>query len=149
MKDLYLILYNVRSRFNVGAIFRTADAAGVKKIYLCGITPTPPHHKIAKVALGAEDFVKWEYKKQTVTLIKKLRKQGVKIIALEQSKKSVDFNKFKPKFPLVLIVGNEVSGLPDKILKPANQTIEIPMKGKKESLNVAVATGIILFAISK
>lgn len=156
-QELYLILHNVRSAYNVGSIFRTADGAGVTKIYLCGITPTPQDinpstgsgfaTKVAKTSLGAEKFVPWEYHKQTWRLLAKLKKEGVQIAALEQSPKSMDYRKLKPKFPLALIVGNEVKGLNKKILSLADKIIEIPMYGKKESLNVAVATGIVLYKI--
>jgi len=149
MKEIILILDNIRSRENVGSIFRTADAAGVSKIYLCGITPIPPHEKISKTALGAETFVSWEYRKQTWRFLLELKNQNskIKIIGLEQTKESVDIFKFKPKFPLVLVVGNEVNGLSPQILKYCDKKISIPMYGKKESLNVAVAAGIALYQI--
>lgn len=146
---LVLILHNIRSRYNVGSIFRTADGAGVNKIYLCGITPTPPHDKISKVALGAEDYVAWEKCKQTGRLVDKLKKDGYQIVALEQSRKSIKYLKFKPRFPIVLILGAEVKGLPGRILKKCNKIIEIPMKGRKKSLNVAVACGISIFNINR
>ena len=144
-----LILYNIRSRFNVGAIFRTADAAGIDKIYLCGITPQPPHPKIDKVALGAEKTVPFEYVKQTVRLIKNLKKQKYTILALEQSKNSIPYFKFKnmKDKKTVLILGSEVKGLPKKILDLADKVLEIPMHGKKESLNVGIATGIVIFEL--
>ncbi|MDD5040579.1 MAG: RNA methyltransferase [Patescibacteria group bacterium] len=145
--DIVLILHNVRSRFNVGAIFRTADAAGVKKIYLCGITPAPPHPKIDKVALGAQQFIPFEKHRQTVRLIKQLKAEGQRVVAIEQSHSSIPYYHLKNKKPLVLIVGAEVRGLPAKILKLCDKTVEIPMYGKKESLNVAVALGIVIFDI--
>lgn len=155
-KGTYLILDNLRSRENVGSIFRTSDGAGVEKIFLCGITPTPPHPKITKSALGADQNVPWEYHKQTWRLVKKLKSKGSVLLALERfdrltaSKLGVkSIFKFKPKFPLALIVGNEVRGLNKKILSLADKIIEIPMHGKKESLNVAVATGIALYQIKK
>ncbi len=147
MNELVLILYNIRSRFNVGAIFRTADAAGVNKIYLCGITPAPPHPKIDKVALGAEQFILFKKTKQTKPILQKLRADCYTIIALEQSKTSIAYNTLKPQFPLALLVGNEVSGIPKRLLNECNQTVEIPMRGQKESLNVAVALGIVIFDI--
>ena len=149
MDKFVLVLYNVRSRFNVGAIFRTADAAGIDKIYLCGITPAPPHPKIDKVSLGAEKYIPFEKYKQTKRLLKQLKKQGCFIIALEQSKKSVPYYKLKSKFPLALLVGSEVRGLPVSLLNECHKIIEIPMYGRKESLNVAVATGITIFDIIK
>lgn len=145
-KEIIVTLDNIRSRENVGSIFRTADAAGVDKIYLCGITPTPPHEKISKTALGAETYVPWEYHKQTWRLLAKL-KRGMSIVALEQTKESEDVFKFKPKFPLVLVLGNEVKGLSPQILKYCDKKIFIPMYGKKESLNVSVAAGIALYQL--
>ncbi len=146
-QKIHVVLHNIRSRENVGSIFRTADAAGINKIYLCGITPTPPHEKISKTALGAENYVPWEYCKQTWRLLAKLQEEGINIVALEQTKESKDLFKFKPKFPLVLVLGNEVKGLSPQILKYCDKKISIPMYGKKESLNVAVAAGVALYSI--
>src|SRR3989344_750172 len=142
MKDFYVICDNIRSLENIGSIFRTADATGIKKVFLCGISGTPPNHKISKTALGAEKMVPFEYHKQTWRLIEKLKKQKISIVALEQDKKSIIYTKFKPKFPLALIIGNEVKGISEKVLKKANKIIYLPMKGQKESLNVAVAFGV-------
>lgn len=146
--NLYVVLDNIRSRENVGSIFRTADAAGISKIYLCGITPTPPHEKISKTALGSEKWIPWEHHKQTWRLLEKLKKDKMNIVGIEQAKGSVNIFDFKPKRPLVLIVGNEVKGLSPKILSYADKKIFIPMHGKKESLNVAVAFGIVVYAIT-
>lgn len=156
-KNIYLILDNIRSRENVGSIFRTADAAGVSKIYLCGITPTPSvrnpkfqiqnQDKIAKTALGAETWVPWEYYKDTWRLLKHLNKGHVITIALEQTKNSQNIFKFRPKFPLALVLGNEVRGVSPKILKYCDKKIYIPMHGKKESLNVSVAAGVALYSL--
>jgi len=146
-QEIYLILHNIRSAYNVGSIFRTADAAGVKKIYLCGYTPTPDNRKVVKTSLGAEKYVPWEYHKQTWQLLKKLKIKKIHIIALEQTKKSVDYRQFKPKFPIALMTGNEVRGLSKKILTYTDKIIAIPMYGRKESLNVAVAAGIALYKL--
>lgn len=146
-QELCLILHNIRSAYNVGSIFRTADGAGVAKIYLCGISPTPEDIKVLKTSLGTEKTVPWEYHKQTWRLLKQLKECGIKIIALEQTPRSIDYKKFKPKFPLAVLVGGEVKGLNKKILSYVDKIIEIPMYGKKESLNVAVATGIALYKI--
>ena len=135
----YLIVPDIRSRFNVRAIFRTADALGVAKIFLTGYTPRPPHPKIDKVALGATDSVAWEYRPQTKKVIQELKKQKIQIVALEKTKHSLDFTKFKPRWPLALILGNEKIGLRSNILKEADKIIHLPMLGKKESLNVAAA----------
>lgn len=147
--NFVIVLDNVRSRFNVGSIFRTADGAGVDKIYLGGITPAPPHPKIDKVALGAEKTVPFEQNKITWRILKKLKDNGYNIVALEQTKKSLNYFEYKPKFPVALVLGNEVKGLSKNILKYCNEFIEIPMKGKKESLNVSVAAGIVAYEISK
>lgn len=140
---------------NVGSIFRTADAAGVEKLYLAGITPEPVDRfgrirpQLAKVSLGAEKYVKWEKVKSASKLIDKLKKQGYEILAIEQSKKSIPYYKWKVKREkgkgIALVFGNEVRGLSPSILKKADKILEIPMRGQKESLNVAVAAGIVLF----
>jgi len=151
---MILILHNIRSLYNVGSIFRTADASGIEKIYLCGITPKPvdvfgrPREQLTKVSLGAEKYVEWEHYKSTTRLIDKLRRDGYKIFAIEQSKKSIPYYKLRTtnyKQKIVLALGNEVKGLPPSILKKANKILEIPMRGKKESLNVSVAFGIVAF----
>lgn len=147
-KEFYIILHNIRSRFNVGSVFRTADGAGVSKIYLGGITPAPPHSRISKVALGAENYVPHETCEQTWRLIEKLKKQGVKVIAVEQSNKSINYHKYKPEFPLAIVMGSETKGLSPQILKRCDDIIDIPMRGQKESLNVATACGIIAFQIT-
>lgn len=150
-----VILHNIRSLHNVGSIFRTADAAGVEKIYLCGITPAPvdvfgkPRQQLTKVSLGAEKYVEWEKCKSTTRLIDELQRNGYKIFAIEQSKKSVPYYKIPKSYILnhksVLVLGNEIKGLPTSILKRADKILEIPMKGKKEFLNVAIAFGIVIF----
>ena len=142
MRDLYVVCDNIRSLENIGSIFRTADALGVTKIFLCGISGRPPHDRIAKTALGAEKIVPFEYHKQTGRLIDRLKKEKIRIVALEQDKKAIIYTRFKPKFPLVLVVGHEVKGISKSILKKADQVIYLPMKGQKESLNVSVAFGV-------
>ncbi|MCX6779903.1 MAG: RNA methyltransferase [Candidatus Magasanikbacteria bacterium] len=143
-----IILPNIRSAHNVGAMFRTADGAGVDKIYLTGYTPCPPHPRLDKVSLGAEKWVPWEYAKQAGRLLKKLKDQGYKIVALEQTPKSVNIYQWKPEFPLALIVGNEVDGVSKSLLKYCDSEIELDMKGQKKSLNVSVAAGITMYYIS-
>lgn len=144
-----VILDNIRSVYNVGSIFRTSDALGIDKIYLCGCTPTPidrfgrVRKDLAKVALGAEKDIVSEYCTDTKEIIKKLKKGGFQIIAIEQDKKSVDFKKVKPKYPIAIIMGNEVEGINKKTLALCDVITEIPMVGKKESLNVSVSFGII------
>jgi 23S rRNA (guanosine2251-2'-O)-methyltransferase len=145
----YVILPNIRSLYNIGSIFRTADAIGVDKIFLTGYSGRPDKQpKIAKTALGAENFIKWEYKFHTWQVIEDLKKQGFDIVALELTKQSVDFRKFKSKNKkIALIVGNEVKGLSKQILRRCDQTIHLPMVGKKESLNVGVAFGVLGYFI--
>jgi len=175
MKEIIVILHNIRSLHNVGSIFRTADAVGCKKIYLCGITPSPIdrfgkyRQQLTKVSLGAEKSVAWEKVGSTTKLIDKLRRSekvgagGYKIFAVEQSKKSIPYYRVKRQASSVkkiaLVLGNEIKGLPSLILKRADKILEIPMKGAmvrqahhprhsgrgKESLNVAVAFGIVAF----
>ncbi len=149
MKEFYVICDNIRSLENIGSIFRTSDALGVSKIFLCGISGKPPHHKISKTALGAENTIPFEYYKQVGRLIDKLKKSKINIIALEQSKNAVDYRKFKPKFPLALILGNEVKGISKKILQKSDKIIFLPMAGQKESLNVSVAFGVAGYEIIK
>ena len=143
-----LILPNIRSGHNVGAMFRTADGAGVNKLYLTGYTPCPPHVQVDKVSLGAEKFVPWEHAKQTIPLLKKLKKAGFTIAALEQTQKSVTIYKWKPIFPLALVVGNEKTGVTKNILKYCDVSLELPMVGKKTSLNVSIAGGVAMYHLS-
>jgi tRNA G18 (ribose-2'-O)-methylase SpoU len=155
--ECILVLDNIRSVENTGSIFRTAECFGVSKIILVGTTPAPvdrfgrKRKDLAKVALGAEEFVKWEQSKNLKNEISNLKKAGYKIIALEQSPDSKKLSNFKT-FKLenfALVVGNEVAGVSKEVLKLADEIVEIPMRGKKESLNVAVATGIALFKLCK
>lgn len=153
VKEFYVIAHNIRSLLNVGSIFRTADAFGVTKIYLTGYTGTPanPVHKnkIAKSALGAENWVAWEHKPSATKLIKELKQKQVQIIALENNVKSQSLKKFKPKFPAALLLGEEVKGIAKPLLKLCGAVVEIPMVGKKESLNVSVAFGIAAYQLTK
>lgn len=148
-----VILDNIRSVYNVGSIFRTADALGIDKIFLCGTTPAPidrfgrERKDLAKVALGAEKKVEWEYCKNTSDILKRLKKEGFEVIAIEQAKDSIEYKDIKPKYPVVIVVGNEVGGIDKKILSLCDIIAEIPMKGAKESLNVSVAFGVAAFRI--
>ncbi len=152
-KSLYLVADQIRSSHNVGSLFRTADALGVAKIYLCGYTPTPPRPEITKVALGAEKTVPWEHYASAATLIRGLKKRGVYIVALEQARGSVPINEIaspRPRSGLAktaLVVGNEVVGISKTALRRADAVVHIPMLGAKESLNVSVAAGIALYAL--
>jgi tRNA G18 (ribose-2'-O)-methylase SpoU len=150
-KNNVLILQDIRSVENVGAMFRTADAAGLDKIYLTGYTPAPldrfgrKRKDLSKSALGAEEFMAWEVKKNLTSLLLKLKREKYFIIAIEQAKNSVDYKKIKLQEKNAFLVGTEVSGLPLKILKKCDIIAEIPMQGRKESLNVSVACGIGIF----
>ena len=146
-KELVVIAHNIRSLYNIGSIFRTSDAVGVKKIFLTGFSGTPDTSKVAKVALGAEKAVPWEKHSRIGDLLKRLRSDGYSIIALEQDKESILYSSLRPRFPVALIVGNEVSGIPRAVLGRVDAIIEIPNNGTKESLNVAVAYGIAVYSI--
>jgi tRNA G18 (ribose-2'-O)-methylase SpoU len=151
-QEIILIFHNIRSVENVGAMFRTAEAAGINKIYLTGYTPTPldrfgkKRKDLAKAALGAEELVPWEQKKNIFSLFKLLGCLAPKlqIIAIEQDENSINYKKIKLKNKNVFILGNEVLGISKKILDQCDLIAEIPMRGKKESLNVSVSLGIIL-----
>lgn len=151
-----LILPDIRSAINIGAIFRTADAVGISKIYLTGYTPRPNdkfgriQKDIAKSALGAENFIPWEYRKTLIPLINSLKKDGYKILAIEQDERAIDYRKISDlREKTAIIMGPEVLGLSKKILDKCDEIAFIPMHGKKESLNVSVACGIALFRILK
>jgi len=156
-KTCVLILENLRSVENTGSIFRTAEGLGVSKIILVGTTPTPvdrfgrKRNDFAKVALGAEESIEWEYvaTKNFQFSISNLQEQGFKIIALEQNPKAKQLNSYEAKKleRFALIVGNEVDGVSQGALKACDEMVEIPMRGKKESLNVSVSTGIALFML--
>jgi len=143
-RKIILLAHNIRSLWNVGSLFRTADSFAVEKIYLTGYTAAPPRREISKTALGAEEYVPWEKCEDPAKVIVKLKKQGFTIVALEQARGAVDLKKFKPPSQVCLIVGHEVLGVPKELLKLCDAIVHIPMHGKKESLNVAVATGIAL-----
>lgn len=150
-KEIAVLLHDIRSTHNVGSVFRTADTLGVSKIYISGYTPTPldkfsrPRKDIAKVALGAEKSISWEYIDEPKKLLKKLSKEGFQIVGVEQSENSVDYKNVKVENKVLFIVGNEVSGMEKDMLKLCDVVAEIPQKGEKESLNVSVAFGVALF----
>ena len=151
--EAVLVVPDIRSALNVGSLFRTADAVGISKIYLTGYTPRPTDQfdriqkDIAKSALGAETWIPWEYKKTTIPLLRMLKKDGFMVVAIEQDVRSVDYRHVAPKNKVAFVVGPEVMGLDQKILKECDVIAHIPMYGKKESLNVSVAAGIALFQI--
>ena len=142
-----VVLNHIRSLYNVGSIFRTADGAGVEKIWLCGVTgkPDTSRTRIEKTALGAEKTVSWEYRSDALSLLRELKRSGYQIVFLEQTHQSVPYQEVVPKFPVCLVVGNEISGVSDELLTLCDAAIEIKMAGLKNSLNVTVAFGIIAY----
>jgi 23S rRNA (guanosine2251-2'-O)-methyltransferase len=141
------LLDNVRSLYNVGAFFRTADAAGLRKLYLCGITGRPPHAGIRKTALGAETSVSWEHAADAVAQTTALRVEGCEIAAIETSIRSVDLFDWEPAFPVCLVFGNEVDGISPELSALADTHVRIPMLGTKHSLNVATAGGVVIYEL--
>lgn len=149
---LYLILHRLRSAYNVGSIFRSADGIGVDKIFITGFTQIPSEKEyllqtkaekmLSKTALGADKYVIWEKTSNIVRLLDKLKGEGFEIVALEQNENSIDYRDYKPGKKTALILGNEPRGIDGRILKKCDKIIEIPMRGKKQSLNVAVALGV-------
>jgi len=144
---LTVVLNNIRSLYNVGSIFRTADGAGVKKIFLCGITGTPEQAGVRKTALGAEERVAWEHHPDVLTVVRKLKASGHQIALLEQMDGSLPFERFEPQAPVCLVIGNEIEGLNPGLIPLCDAVIEIGMSGIKNSLNVAVAFGIVAYHV--
>ena len=147
---LIVILDNVRSLNNIGSVFRTCDAFLIEKIYLCGITATPPNKEIHKTALGATDSVVWEYVENTLLAVEKLKEQGVYIISIEQAENSTMLNDFQPngKQKYAIIFGNEVKGVEQEVVSASNEVIEIPQYGTKHSLNISVSAGIAIWELA-
>lgn len=144
---LHIVLDNIRSLYNVGAIFRTSDAILAEKMYLCGITGCPPRKEISKVALGAEETVPFEYSPSASETLLKLKKKGVKICALELTEQSTNFRVTKFPFPIAIVLGNEVEGISDELMQYMDMAVSIPMLGRANSLNVATAYGILAYEI--
>lgn len=143
-----IVLFNdIRSALNVGAMLRTADAIRADRVYLCGITATPKHPKVLKTSLGAEHSVPWIYTSDIFKLIARLKKKGFQIVGLELDRRSVEFWSTNYSLKTAIIVGNEIDGIPDSLLKLCDLVVSIPMYGKKESLNVATAFGIAAYEI--
>ena len=158
--EIYIILDNVLDTYNIGSIFRLADAVAAQKVYLCGQTETPPNSRIKKASINTTEWVEWEYCESTVKAIAHLRGeakestgshfggvQPVKIVAVEQSIKSVQYDKFEYSLPICLIVGNETEGVSKEVLDVCDAIVEIPMFGVNKSLNVMVSLGIVLYRI--
>lgn len=142
-----VVVNNVRSLYNVGSIFRTADGVGIEKIWLCGITGIPPALKISKTALGAEKAIPWEYRRDPCSIIQELKEKGYEVVLLEQTQSSISYLDYQPRSPLCLVVGNEITGVGEDLLPHCDKAIEIEMAGLKNSLNVTVAFGIVAYHI--
>lgn len=142
---------NIRSMYNVGSVFRTADGFLVEKIWLCGITASPPHKEIRKTALGATDSVEWEYAKEVIDVVKELQQKGYAVIAVEQAEGSISLDEFEVdrSKKYVLIFGNEVDGVDQQLLDICDHALEIPQSGTKHSLNISVCAGIVLWKFYK
>jgi len=147
---VYALLDNIRSSYNVGSMFRTSDGSMITKLFLTGFTSVPPQKDIMKTALGATESIPWEYHEDPVALIRKLKSEGIKIVALEQTDNGMPYYDIqKEQFPICLVVGNEISGVADPVIAEGDFAIDIPQFGVKQSLNVAVAYGIALFEMRK
>ncbi len=144
---LIVVLDNIRSLNNIGSVFRTSDAFLIEKIYLCGICATPPNKDIHKTALGATESVAWEYVEDTLTLVKKLKAENIKVLAIEQAENSTKLNTFYPKKneKYAIVMGNEVKGVQQEVVNAADLCIEIPQLGTKHSLNISVTTGVVIW----
>ena len=141
------LLENIRSVHNVGAIFRTADGMGAQEIFLTGFTPKPPRTDLSKTALGAELSVPWSFEKNSIAIAKKIKKSNTKLVILEHTNHSESIYKYNWEFPVCIILGNEVSGVTENLVKLSDEHVEIPMMGIKQSLNVSVAAGVIGYEI--
>jgi tRNA G18 (ribose-2'-O)-methylase SpoU len=143
---IFVLLDNIRSLYNVGSIFRTSDGARIEKLYLTGYTPYPPRREIEKTALGSTSTVPWEYRADPMSVIRQLRENGTLICVVEHTDSCVPYYTLtRDRFPLCLVIGNEISGIRSEIIEEADLSIEVPMFGLKQSLNVAVAYGIVVF----
>jgi len=146
-RSIYFILDNILDTYNTGGIFRLADALGVKKIYLCGVTETPPNTRIKKASINTTEWMKWEYKASAAEAIKSLKSKvkNLQVVAVEQDKKSVPYTKIDYKLPIAFVVGNETDGCSQQTLKACDQIAEIPMHGVNTSLNVIISLGIVSY----
>ena len=145
-----IVLDNVRSALNVGSVFRTSDAFLIENIILCGITCTPPNKEIRKAALGASDSVNWEFEKNTIDAVTRLKRSGYHIFGIEQANKSSKLNNFTlANQPIAIIMGNEVNGVSQDVIDICDEVLEIPQFGTKHSLNISVTTGIIIWELWK
>ncbi|PCI34859.1 MAG: RNA methyltransferase [Flavobacteriaceae bacterium] len=148
---LIVVLDNIRSLNNVGSVFRTSDAFLIKKVYLCGITATPPNKEIHKTALGATESVDWEYRESTIELLRELQSNGVKVASIEQADNSVNLQNFEvdAQSTYAIVFGNEVKGVQQEVVSISDYCIEIPQFGTKHSLNISVCCGVVLWDLFK
>lgn len=148
-KNIYIVLDNVLDTYNIGSIFRLADAVAAKKIYPCGATATPPNHRIKKASINTTEWVEWQHFADAKSAIKnlKLKIKNLSIVAIEQTSKSIQYDKFEYKLPICLIVGHESEGVSKEVLKMADAIVELPMFGVNISLNVMVSLGIVLYQV--
>ncbi len=146
---IYIILDNVLDTYNIGAIFRLADAVAAEKVILCGESEIPPHTRIKKASINTTEWVAWEYAEDAKDAITKLREtiSNVQIVAIEQSQRSIPYDKFDYKFPIAFVLGHETNGVSKEVLKMADGVVELPMFGVNKSLNVMVSLGIVLFKV--
>jgi len=146
---LIVILDNIRSLNNIGSVFRTSDAFLIEKIYLCGITAKPPHKDIHKTALGSTDTVAWEHVGNTISLVNKLKAEGVKVISIEQAENATMLNDFRPEASTTyaIVFGNEVKGVQQDVVDASDLVIEIPQYGTKHSLNISVSAGVVIWDV--
>ena len=143
--DIYALLENVRSLHNVGAVFRTSDGVMLKKLFLCGITGCPPRKEISKTALGAEEIVPWEKSDDAASVVKKLKKRGIKVIAVELAHGSIEYDQADYDFPVCFIFGHEVLGISDELMEHVDMSVKLPLLGRANSLNIATCYGIIVY----
>jgi len=148
-QEIYIVLDNVLDTYNIGSIFRLADAIAAKKIYLCGETETPPNHRIKKASINTTEWVEWEWCESALQAIRKLKvkSEKLKVIAIEQSTKSIPYDQFNYELPICLVVGHESKGVSKEVLKMADEVVELPMFGVNKSLNVMVSLGIVLYRV--
>ncbi len=146
---IYIILDNVLDTYNIGAIFRLADAVAAEKIFICGESEIPPHTRIKKASINTTEWVNWEYQETPIDAIKKLRSEvpGIQVVSVELDERSVPYDKAEYNFPIALVVGHETTGVSEEVLKESDLIVELPMYGVNISLNVMVSLGIVLYEV--
>lgn len=144
---IFFVLDEVIDTYNIGSLFRLADAIGTEKVYLCGNMEYPPSSRVHRAAVGTEEWVPWEKRNTTIEVVKELKSKGVQIIAVEQDKRSISYKNLKPKFPVAIVVGNETSGIKKEVLDEANLIVELPVLGVNKSFNVWGSAAVIAYKI--